>query len=214
MPWRVCPCARPRACIRRGRLRLFPSRLARWMLRGPGDLRRRQVGRLGRKPVPREAALPSLIRSRGERHPVVSVPRGRANRPQFAPLLARGRARVRSGGYEVLRSEWRPRRNGRKSPRPPTSLSPSNQRSASGAHFALCAVRQLGAPRRATRARARSATRAPARHRQYQGPRSRHGQRAASPAQEAQAPVGVTDPIGARGGVGRGGRGPRPSLRA
>jgi hypothetical protein len=24
----------------------------------------------------------------------------------------------------------------------------------------------------------------------------------------------VTDPIGARGGVGRGGRGPRPSLRA
>jgi hypothetical protein len=32
--------------------------------------------------------------------------------------------RVRSGGYEVLRSEWRPRRSGRKTPRPPTSLSP------------------------------------------------------------------------------------------
>ena len=48
----------------------------------------------------------------------------RANRPQFAPLFARGWARVRSDGYQVLRSEWRPRRNGRKTPRPPTSLSP------------------------------------------------------------------------------------------
>ena len=86
-------------------------------------------------PTQPKTAWPSLIRSRGERHPVVSVPRGRANRPQFARLLARGWARVRSGGYEVLRSRWRPRRNGRKTPRPPTSLSPRPQRSASGAHL-------------------------------------------------------------------------------
>jgi hypothetical protein len=41
---------------------------------------------------------PAAIRS-------ASSASGRVNRPQFAPLLVRGRARVRSGRYEVLPSE-------------------------------------------------------------------------------------------------------------
>jgi hypothetical protein len=94
-----------------------PSRLARWTLRGPG-------GRRSPPHKPRPPG-PSLIRSRGERHPAVSVPRGERIASSLRPLLTRGWARVRSGGYEVLRSEWRPRRNGRMTPRPPTSLSPT-----------------------------------------------------------------------------------------
>jgi hypothetical protein len=77
----------------------------------------------GALPLANQNRLTPLIRSRGERHPVVSLPRGRANRPQFAPLSARGWARIRSSRYEVLRSKWRPRRNGGVSTWPPTSLS-------------------------------------------------------------------------------------------
>jgi hypothetical protein len=62
----------------------------------------------------------------------------RRNRAQFAPLLARGWAQVRSGGYEVLRSEWRPGRNGRIAPQPTTSLSHNIRGPPRALTFALC----------------------------------------------------------------------------
>jgi len=102
-----------------------PSRLARRTLRGQaaGPLPYTTQNRLALSHT-----IPWGASSCGER------PARASESPQFAPLLARGWARVRRGGYEVLRSKWRPRRNGRKTPRPPTSLSPRPQRSASGAH--------------------------------------------------------------------------------